>query len=80
MTKATLGEIDGMILGEIKGGPCAAYMLKGVVAARLHADSKGWPFASGIDDEDRVIDRRLQSLRKRGVIRFSRVERRWVLA
>ena len=63
-------ELDSMIVQSIRNGRDRFFVLCCGPTGRLAdtlAGSDGWGRRSG----DRVIDRRLQALRKRGQIRFS---------
>lgn len=70
--------VDATILAGIRDGSATtADALERAVGAALHRAHKDWPFNSRLDAEFRVIDRRLQHLRRGGTIQFNREKRIW---
>lgn len=74
-------ELDASIVAQIKDG-CGSFT---AISAVLESAAK--PFVQNPRDPRacpappwRVIDRRLQALRKRGVIAYSRADGRWHIA
>lgn len=64
-------EIDAAILARIHQAPCNFTQLL-MPAIRAHAWELAIPDRRGNRDAGRVLDRRLQALRKRGLIAYSK--------
>lgn len=71
--------LDNIIVARIKDGPATFTQLHHHPPIRLMAESLAKPDRFGEKDGWRLLDRRLQALRKKGSIRFDRKAQTWLL-